>query len=123
MVFGLIGLYKFGGFYERILATSKVDTVGMLTIIIGLAIRYGISSFTGKVLLLAVLLLMFNPLVAHILARSAYLSGYKTDELKNIELKKTEFNEMESEVELNETELNEFGETKLKEADFKEGVD
>ncbi|MCL2416252.1 MAG: monovalent cation/H(+) antiporter subunit G [Defluviitaleaceae bacterium] len=87
MIFGLIGLFKFKGFYERILATSKVDTVGMLTIIIGLTVRYGISSFSGKILLLAVLLLMFNPLVAHILARSAYLSGYKTDELQVEKLK------------------------------------
>ena len=75
MSFGVIGLYKFDNFYTRILATSKTDTVGALTLIIGVAVRHGFSFFTGKVILLAILMLIFNPLVAHILARSAYLSG------------------------------------------------
>jgi len=82
MSFGVIGIFKFDNFYTRLLATSKTDTVGALTFIIGIAIRHGFSFFTGKVVLLAVIMLMFNPLVGHILARSAYLSGHETDEDK-----------------------------------------
>ena len=97
MVFGVIGLYKLNTFYTRILATSKIDTVGVLTVIIGIALRYGIGSFTGKVLLLAIIMLIFNPLVSHILARSAYLSGQRA-EFKEKLIKPDEFNEFEEGV-------------------------
>ena len=80
MGFGVIGIFKFNTFYTRLLATSKIDTVGALTLIIGVAIRHGISFFSGKVVLLAIIMLIFNPLVAHILARSAYLSGHKLED-------------------------------------------
>ncbi|MCL2287440.1 MAG: monovalent cation/H(+) antiporter subunit G [Firmicutes bacterium] len=83
MAFGVIAMFRFKNFYPRILTTSKIDTVGVITIIIGMAIRHGISSFTGKIVLLGVIMLIFNPLVAHILARSAYLCGYKIDESEN----------------------------------------
>jgi len=83
MTFGIVAMFRFKNFYTRILATSKIDTVGAITIIIGMTIRHGISPFTGKLLLLGVIMLIFNPLVAHILARSAYLSGYKLEEPEN----------------------------------------
>lgn len=77
MLFGVIGIFRFESFYTRLLATSKTDTVGALTLIIGLAISHGISFFTGKIILLAIIMLIFNPLISHILARSAYLSGHE----------------------------------------------
>lgn len=79
MFFGVVGIFKFDSFYTRLLATSKTDTVGALTLIIGIAIRHGFSFFTGKVILLAIIMLIFNPLVGHILARSAYLSGHERE--------------------------------------------
>ena len=79
MFFGVVGIFKFDTFYTRLLATSKTDTVGALTLIIGVAIKHGFSFFTGKIILLAVIMLIFNPLVAHILARSAYLSGHEVE--------------------------------------------
>lgn len=79
MFFGVVGIFKFDNFYTRLLATSKTDTVGALTLILGIAIRHGFSFFSGKVLLLGVIMLIFNPLIAHILARSAYLSGYEAE--------------------------------------------
>ena len=78
MGFGLIGVYKFDNFYTRLLATSKTDTVGVITLIIGVAIKHGFSFFTGKIIILGIIMLIFNPLVAHILARSAYLSENET---------------------------------------------
>lgn len=76
MAFGVVALFRFDNFYARILATSKIDTVGVITIIFGMALRYGFSVFTGKVLVLAVIILILNPLVAHILVRSANKSDY-----------------------------------------------
>ena len=79
MAFGVIGIFKFDNFYTRLLATSKTDTVGALTLIIGIAIRHGFSFFTGKLIVLVFIMLIFNPLVAHILARSAHLSGHEVE--------------------------------------------
>ena len=77
ILFGIIGLIKFRNFYTRILVTAKIDTVGVITILIGLAVKHSISFFSLKVLLLMGIMMVINPLAAHIIARSAYLSGYK----------------------------------------------
>ena len=79
MIFGIIGFFKFKNFYTRILVTAKIDTVGTITLIIGMTVRHGFSYFSLKLLLLLVLLMIINPLVSHMTARSAYLSGYKID--------------------------------------------
>ena len=79
MLFGIVGIFRFENFYLRLLVSSKVDTVGALTLIIGLIIRHGISFFSGKLLLIIAIMLILNPLVAHMIARSAYLSGYKLE--------------------------------------------
>jgi len=76
MLIGMIGLFKpKKDFYFRILISCKIDTVGMLTFLIGLGIRHGFSFFTGKLFLIALILLFLNPMVAHIVSRAAYRSG------------------------------------------------
>jgi len=77
MIFGVWGLFRLKDFYPRILVSSKIDTVGVVSLIIGFALRHGFSFFSGKLFLIMVILLVLNPLVAHILARSAYVSGYE----------------------------------------------
>ena len=77
MSFGVIGIFKFKNFYPRILVTAKIDIVGMLTLIIGLVIKHGFGYFSLKLLLLLGITMILNPLAAHMLARSAFLSGYE----------------------------------------------
>ena len=77
MLFGVIGIFRFKNFYARILLSTKIDTVGTFTVIIGIAVKHGFSFFTLKLLLLMVLMMILNPLITHMVARSAYLSGYK----------------------------------------------
>ena len=76
MLFGIIGIFKFKNFYPRILVAAKIDTVGALTIMIGLIIKNGLSFFSLKIFLLLGIMLLLTPLASHMLARSAYLSGY-----------------------------------------------
>ena len=80
MAFGVVGIFLYKNFYLRLLVTSKIDTVGGLTLIIGLAVTHGFSFFSAKLMLLAVIILILNPLVAHTVARSAYLSGYSVND-------------------------------------------
>jgi len=90
MAFGIIGIYKFKDFYPSILIASKIDTVGMITIIIGIGIRHGISFFTGKLLLIIIILLILNPLVAHVLTRSAHSAGHKLKDDSDPDVNKVE---------------------------------
>jgi len=80
MAFGILGLFRFNNFFLRIMSSSKVDTVGTLTIIFGMAIRMGLSYFSAKLVFLAIILIILGPLCHHMVARSAYLSGYKTSD-------------------------------------------
>jgi len=79
MLFGVIGIFKYKNFYIRILLTTKIDTVGAFTLIIGIAVKNGFSFFSLKLILLIVLMMIINPLINHMTARSAYLCGYKID--------------------------------------------
>jgi len=79
MLFGVIGLFKFRRFYPRILIAAKIDTVGLITIFVGVMIRHGFSFFTLRVFLLLGLILIMNPMTTYIIARFANLSGYKPE--------------------------------------------
>jgi len=77
MLIGIIGIFRFKCFYARILVVSKVDTVGAVIFLSGLAIRHGFSFFSGKLMLIVVVILILSPLVGHMIARSAHVSGHK----------------------------------------------
>ena len=75
MAIGMFGIFRFKTFYGRMLVVSKVDTVGVIVFLMGLAIRNGFSFFSGKLLLIIISVLILSPLVSHMIARSAYISG------------------------------------------------
>ena len=77
MFFGVAGLFRFKDFFPRILVTAKIDTVGAITLIIGLILKHGAGFFSLKLFLIVILMLILNPLAAHIIARSAYYSDSK----------------------------------------------
>ena len=81
MIFGIIGLFRFKDFYPRILMAAKIDTIGMMTLLLGLivrdiAINHAFTFFGAKLVLVFVIILILNPLVGHVMVRSAYVSGY-----------------------------------------------
>lgn len=80
ILLGMVGVFKFRHFYPRILVAGKVDTVGTMTLIAGIAIKHGAGFFSLKLLLLAGVLLLLNPLATHIVAHCAYISGYPLEE-------------------------------------------
>jgi multicomponent Na+:H+ antiporter subunit G len=90
MFFGAVLLLIQKDFYPRILVASKIDTVGLLSFIIGFAFRQGFSFFTGKLFILLAVVLVLNPFVAHILAGSAFKSGYNVVDVNDGELKEDE---------------------------------
>lgn len=84
IIVGAIGIFKFDNFYPRMLVTSKLDTVGFSTIVVGLGIRHGFTFFTAKMLFIVALVLIINPLVAHVVTGAAYKTGhpYKNEDAK-----------------------------------------
>ncbi len=77
ILIGLVGIYKFDNFYSRILCAADIDTVGLITILVGVAILSGFNMFTLKVLIILAAVMILNPIVTSSIASSAYLSGYK----------------------------------------------
>jgi multicomponent Na+:H+ antiporter subunit G len=74
---GVFSIYRFKNFYPRILVASKIDTVGNITLMIGIVIKNGFTFFSLKVLLILIIMTVINPLSTHSVARSAYFSGYR----------------------------------------------
>ncbi len=79
IVFGVIGIYRFKDFYARILISSKVDTIGFITIMFGVILKAGFSMFSLKVILILIISIIINPIVSNAVVRSAYYSDYRIE--------------------------------------------
>jgi multicomponent Na+:H+ antiporter subunit G len=76
MFIGLFGVFRFKDFYSKLLASSKIDTVAVVTMIFGLVIRSGFTWFSLKCLLILVFFVFINPIISTKIANS-----YRRDNL------------------------------------------
>lgn len=73
---GAVGILRMPDVYTRIQCSSKTITMGALPVLLALVVGEGLrSSYASRALLVAVLLLVVNPLASHALARAAYKRG------------------------------------------------
>jgi multicomponent Na+:H+ antiporter subunit G len=73
---GAVGIVRMPDLYTRIQCSSKTVTLGALPVLIALVVAEGpLSSYGSRVLVVAALLLIVNPLASHALARAAYKRG------------------------------------------------
>ena len=49
IIFGIIGIFKSSQLYPRLLSSSTIDTVALLTILIALMIAYGLLDFFPRI--------------------------------------------------------------------------
>jgi multicomponent Na+:H+ antiporter subunit G len=77
MIVGSFGLLRLPDFFARTHAASKVDTVGIVIALIGIAFLGQGRVDADKALLAAFLIMLTNPVSAHALAKAAYNSGHK----------------------------------------------
>lgn len=75
ILFGMIGIFRFSNMYSRLLTSSKIDTVALITVLIALIFHSGFSIFSIRLLLILIFVIVTNPLSNHVIARSAYLNG------------------------------------------------
>ncbi len=74
---GAIGIVRFPDVYNRIHANTVVVVGGVIVTLIGASVFEGFSSYTLKVLIIAMFLFLTNPVSAHAIARAAHKSGVK----------------------------------------------
>ncbi|EFI35020.1 monovalent cation/proton antiporter, MnhG/PhaG subunit [Desulfonatronospira thiodismutans ASO3-1] len=77
MLAGSIGILRFPDVYCRAHAATKVDTLGIMLFILGLALFEGFNLVSVKMLLVAAFVALTSPVAAHALSRRAMLHGVK----------------------------------------------
>ncbi len=77
MLMGSIGLLRLPDFYSRTHATGKVDTLGIMLSLLGLAIYEGLTLNSLKLLVVMIFVLAVNPVGTHALAKAAMEYGLR----------------------------------------------
>ena len=76
---GVYSVLRYREFYSRVVITAKVDTVGFITVMIGLMLLEGTTFASLKVLIIIVFEMLTSPLSTHAIAHSAYTAGYRIE--------------------------------------------
>lgn len=71
MLIGVIGLYRFPDLFSRLHVTSVVDSLGIISILIGLIFISGINLVSIKLFLILVFFIITAPVTTHALAQAA----------------------------------------------------
>jgi len=72
-----VGAIRLPDFYTRSHAIGVTDTLGTLLVLGGIALQYGASLLTAKLLFVVIFVYIANPTVTHVLVRAALRSGLK----------------------------------------------
>lgn len=73
---GAVGILRMPDVYTRLQCSSKNVTMGALPMLAAVVVAKGpVSPYGSRAVLVAVLVLVFNPMAAHALARAAYRTG------------------------------------------------
>lgn len=75
ILLGSIGMLNQKDLYTRIQFGGISDTVGIFTVLIGLALK--IQSEIFRLLIIGILILLIGPVLSHAIAHSAAQSGFK----------------------------------------------
>ncbi len=77
MFTGSLGILRLPDFYCRTHASSKVDTVGIIVLLAGLAVFEGFTLTSAKLVIAMLFIALSNPVSVHALARAALNFGVK----------------------------------------------
>ena len=83
------GVLRMPDLFIRMHAATKVGTVGVSSVTIGLMIHFGNITVTSRGLLVIAFFLLTAPVAAHMIARAAYRSGVSLWMLTRIDEWKT----------------------------------
>ncbi len=77
MLVGALGVLRFPGFYTRLHAAGKGDTLGQGLILLGLVFVAGFSLDAFKLVLIVFFVFILNSTATHALARAGWLAGLR----------------------------------------------
>ena len=73
----MIGLLRLPDVYTRLHATTKCDTLGACSILLGMMLYEGIAFASVEMLFIIAFILLANPTAAHAIARGSYKRGLR----------------------------------------------
>lgn len=79
---GIVGVFRFRDFRLRLLSASKIDTVALLMILLGVAFRSGVSWFAAKSILIGTMIVLANPVV------TAQLAARQREDQRNVDMQR-----------------------------------
>ena len=73
---GAVGIIRMPDVYTRVQCSSKTITMGAIPLLVALVVGEGpVTTYGARALIIALLLLMMNPIASHALVRAAYKTG------------------------------------------------
>jgi len=72
LIVGAIGINRLEGIFPKLLTSSLVDTMAMLTLILALMIKSGWSSMSVKLGIVMLFILLTNPVINHVITQAAH---------------------------------------------------
>jgi len=76
---GVYSILAYKEFYSRVVITAKVDTVGFITLMLGIMVLEGFTFTSAKVLIIVIFEMLTSPVSTHAIAHSAYAAGYRVE--------------------------------------------
>lgn len=77
---GVLGVLRMPDVYCRLQTSTKNVTLGSLSIFLAIILENGFSSFSLKILIITLFILITNPTASHAIMRGALKSGIKLTE-------------------------------------------
>lgn len=77
---GVVGLIRLPDVYNRLHALGKCDTMGIGLIILGLVLIVPGTTNVVKLLLMGALTIVINPVITHMITKTAYVRGTSLSE-------------------------------------------
>ena len=74
---GVIGIIRLPDLYTRIHPAGKAGTAGIFSICVGLMLYSGVSLTSLRILIIAIFMLITNPVAAHAITRGAFEAKIK----------------------------------------------
>ncbi len=77
IIVGMYGLIRHYSLGTRLVLATKVDTVGLLSVLLGAVFYNGWNQHSFKIIIIIGFTLITNPIIAHAIAHSAWSSDFK----------------------------------------------
>jgi multicomponent Na+:H+ antiporter subunit G len=75
VITGALGILRFPDIFSRLHPAGIIDSCATICILLGLVLHHGFTLFSGKLILLTLLILITGPTATHVLAKVAMLQG------------------------------------------------